>query len=125
MNINKWSITLGALAVLSGCGDSTLADITDRQADAVNAAVDTTCDRYEFCQQVGEGKTYANREACENEQRLAWDGRWPADECNGRINGDKLQVCLSAIEGTSCDNFFDQLNTVYGKCPKNEVCSGE
>lgn len=108
-----------------GCGDATLAGLTERQADAVSAAAENTCDRYSDCEGFGPGKSFADRDACEADRTRFWDEHWPADECNDRINTDKLQFCLDAITATSCNNFFDQLNTVYGKCPRSEVCSGE
>jgi hypothetical protein len=122
MKMNAWIMVVGAMG-LFGCG--TIAGITDKQADAVNAAVGSTCDRYEACGEIGPDKKYASREACNSAERDNWNGRWPAADCDKRINGDKLNFCLDAIAATSCTNVFDQLNTAYAKCPKSDVCSGD
>ncbi|OJH36717.1 DUF6184 family natural product biosynthesis lipoprotein [Cystobacter ferrugineus] len=108
---------------LFGCG--TIAGITDKQADAVNAVVGSTCDRYQDCGEIGPDKKYASREACDSAERDTWNSRWPAADCDNRINGDQLNECLDAIADTSCTNVFDQINTALNKCPKSEVCSGD
>lgn len=109
---------------LMACGDATVAEITEKQSHAVNAAVDNTCDRYAACGEIGTDKKYVNRNDCEVEERENWNDRWPVADCDGRIHGDNLQFCLDAIDTTSCDNFFDQLSTL-SKCQKSDVCAGE
>ena len=114
---------LGMLGLV-GCG-STVAGITGKQADAVNVATTATCDSYDKCGEIASGKKYSTRAECEADNRSFWNDRWPAASCDGKINGDKLEFCETAIQATSCDNFFDQLQTVYGKCAREDVCSGK
>ena len=121
MKMNLWVVVAGAVG-LWGCG-STVADITDRQSDAVSAAKNQTCDSYERCGEIGAGKSFTTRSECETDRAAFWNDRWPAADCDGHINGDKLQFCLDAIKTTSCDSFVDQFQTVYGKCAKSDVCS--
>jgi hypothetical protein len=123
MKMNAWIMVVG-VSGLFGCG-STIADITNKQSDAVNAVADSTCDRYDACGEIASGKKYTTREECIAAEKGNWNGRWPVAECDNRINGDKLRFCLDAIEATSCTNVFDQINTAYAKCPQSDVCSGD
>lgn len=122
MNHGLWLV--GALGLL-GCGDSTLAGFTGKQVDAVNVAADNTCDAYERCGEIGSGKEFTNRDECITDRKAFWNERWAMADCDGKINGDKLQFCLDAINSTSCGSTFDQFETVYSKCPKSDVCSGK
>ncbi|MET0406328.1 MAG: DUF6184 family natural product biosynthesis lipoprotein [Cystobacter sp.] len=121
--MNAW-ITVAGVVGLIGCGGSTVPGITQRQADAVNSAAISTCDRYEECEGFGTDKKYPTRDACISKEKDNWNGRWSVTDCDNRINKDKLQVCLDALESTSCQNILDQANTVFAKCPQSDVCSG-
>jgi hypothetical protein len=114
-------IVLG-LGVFGAIGCNTVADVTNKQSDAVNAAVTATCDRYEACDKIGAGKTYETSEACENDSRDFWNGQWTVAECEGHINGDALDVCTDRISSTACDSFVDKLSTVYVSCSSDDVC---
>jgi hypothetical protein len=122
MKMNLGWVVVGAVG-LFGCGDSTVAGITDRQVDAVNAAASKTCDSYDRCGEIGSDKSFTTSSECETDRKAFWNDRWPAADCDGHINGEKLQFCLDAIKVTSCDSFIDQLQTVYSKCAKSDVCS--
>jgi hypothetical protein len=95
---------------------------TTRQS-ARAQATSLTCQRYEMCMMIGAGKTYASQEECEIKWQANWEGHWPSAECDGKINQAELETCLAAIRSTSCDNAIDFLTTVFGKCPKEKVCS--
>jgi hypothetical protein len=76
---NAYILTLGLIAgFAAGC--NTIADVTNSQADAVTAATNATCDRYDECGEIGAGKTYETRESCENQVRDFWNDQWPASE---------------------------------------------
>ena len=122
MKMNALMMVVG-FSGLVGCG--TVADVTGRQVDAVNAVVNATCDRYEACGQIGSGKKYTTKDECHNQEVSNWDGRWPSADCDKRINGDNLDICLNAVKGTDCNNIIDQINTAYNKCAKSDVCKGE
>ncbi|HZH02919.1 MAG TPA: DUF6184 family natural product biosynthesis lipoprotein [Myxococcaceae bacterium] len=121
MNFKAW--TCGLVLAVAGCDDE-VADITDRQSDAVKAAVDASCDRYEECNKIGTAQdaVYATRDECEVETRDFWNSQWPAAECEGKINGDGLSTCTDRIKTTDCDNFIDQLTTAYQTCNREDVC---
>jgi hypothetical protein len=111
------AVLLGLAGTL-GCGTS------KRQSDAVNSAANSSCDAYSRCNNIGPGQKYATRSDCEIDNKAFWNNQWPSATCDNKINQDKLQFCLNAIAGTSCDNFLDSLNTTYLKCPESDVCSG-
>ena len=123
MKINKGLWLVGMMSLV-GCG-STVAGITGKQSDAVSSATNATCDAYTNCGEIGAGKKYTNRSDCETDNRAFWNDRWPVASCDGKINGDKLEFCENAIKATSCQNFIDQLQTVYSKCAREDVCSGK
>jgi hypothetical protein len=114
-------ITLGLIAgIAAGC--NTVADVTNSQPNAVTAAVNATCDRYDACGQIGASKTYETRDACDNQARDFWNEKWTVAKCEGQINGDNLTVCTDRIASTDCDSFLDRLNTVYNSCNSDDVC---
>jgi hypothetical protein len=80
------------------------------------------CKFDERCGNIGSGKTYASMEECMTKRRADFLGYWPTDRCEGRINGETLNVCYQAIENTQCDNFVDYLATL-SKCESSDVCT--
>jgi hypothetical protein len=94
------------------------------QAQARDTATARTCDWYNRCGEIAQGKTYANRDQCETENRKFWNDQWPISECDGKINPDSFDLCLKAIEITDCKNGLDLMNTVFNKCSRSSVCSG-
>src|SRR5262245_28927994 len=105
-----------ALGALAGC------DGAPSRTAARDSATKASCDWYAMCGEIGAGKTYETRDSCEVQVRSSWDQAWPAADCDGKINGDQLDVCLSAIRITECGNGLDVLNTLVNKCPKARVC---
>jgi hypothetical protein len=114
------SVALSALAlgVAAGCGSN------HSQASARDAVTDASCDYYARCGEIGAGKTYETRDTCEVQVRANWDTAWPVEACDGKINSEQLNICLSAIGATECGNALDALNTLLNKCPQNKICSG-
>lgn len=121
-NIYLFSLlSTGFIAALAA-GCNTVADVTNSQSEAVKAATNETCDRYDECGKIGRGKTYESREACDNQVRDFWNEQWTVTKCEGHINGDALDVCTDRISSTKCDSFIDRLNTVYNSCSSDDVC---
>jgi hypothetical protein len=121
MKMNLGIIAAGIVGLV-GCGTSTIPDITNRQVDAVNSASERSCNRYDACGKIGAGKKYETRAACESDNDSFWNGRWDAADCDGHINGDALDVCLTSIDGTECNSGLDQLETAFLRCAKSDVC---
>ena len=113
----SWLTTMALLAA-AGCGS-----VADDRVTARNQATKATCDQYQFCGDIGAGKTYATYDACTVQWQANWDSYWPANLCQGKIDQAALHVCLSAIGGTSCTNILDFFSTL-GKCSKENICIG-
>lgn len=113
-------LLLAPLAATLGC--NAIADVTNKQVDAVNAVVKATCDRYQACGKIGSGETYSTRTDCENNARDFWNAQWPATDCDGHIYAPGLQTCTDRIASTDCNSFLDQINTAYNTCNKSDVC---
>jgi hypothetical protein len=113
-------LTLSLLLPLmaAGCGG-----VTSSQQVARDKATDATCDRYQECNQIGPGLMYTNRSLCEGDVRAGWENGWPAAECDGKINQAQLEVCLSRIRATECNNGLDVLATLAISCPKEKICN--
>jgi len=127
MKINYWLSLVGAVAMV-GCGTSTEADITGRQEEAVSAAVNSACDKFEECREGGADVEYADRDECETEEQTKWNNLWSNAECDGKVNGDRLDDCLNAIKSTACDGFsgfFDEAAARFDECTQDKVCAGE
>jgi hypothetical protein len=106
-----------ALCALASCGPPS-------REQARDMATTRSCDWYASCGEIGSGKRYETRDACEVDVRSSWNNLWPTADCNGKIDGDALDVCLKAIDITDCANGFDFFNTVFNKCGKDKVCPG-
>lgn len=102
-----------AFAALTGCVSV---------EGAREGAAQRHCKFEERCGNVGSGKSYATLDECMIDKRGDWLDIWPTDRCNGRINGDTLNVCYQAIENTQCNNLVDFLATA-SKCESSDVCT--
>lgn len=107
-----------ALLAVAGCGS-----VTTSRESARDQATTVSCNWFQMCGEIGAGKTFATRDACEVSVRANRDAAWPASECAGKINVNQLDICLSAIRSTTCMNGVDFLNTVFNKCPATLVCA--
>lgn len=108
----KHAFTL-VLVALSGCVSV---------VDARETGAQRTCRFEQKCGNIGSGQQYATFEECLTDKRADFLGRWPTDRCDGRINGETLNVCLQAIDNTQCNNVIDWLAT-YSKCESSDVCT--
>jgi hypothetical protein len=103
-----------ALVVLAGCASPL--------ENARETAAEHTCTWYASCKDIGSGKTYASTSDCLTQERAKWLDTWPTADCDGKINVSNLDVCVKAIDATTCGNFIDALATA-SKCEKSKVCS--
>jgi hypothetical protein len=90
--------------------------------DARNQATQKACDKYNECTQIGEGKIYASRDACEVDQTAAWERTWPVTICEARIDKTAFDLCINAIQVTECGSVADLINVYFNKCTAQNVC---
>jgi hypothetical protein len=120
--IGRWaSCLLVAAALGANCGSVSGGD---PRVAARNQAADATCMRYQSCGAIGSAKTdtYTDLASCETVWQGKFEMQWPASACENKIDQANLQVCLSAIGGTSCTSILDIANTLYVKCGQTAIC---
>ncbi|HVT07568.1 MAG TPA: DUF6184 family natural product biosynthesis lipoprotein [Polyangia bacterium] len=110
--------TIGLLAG-HGCGS-----VTNDRDDAISRATNATCARYQTCGLIGDGAnaSYATVGVCQDEWRAKFSNQWTVPQCQGHIDHAMLDVCLAAINGTSCTSVLDVLTTFYVKCGIAPIC---
>ena len=108
------ALILGVLAlVLSGCVSV---------VDAREGGANRSCRFEDRCGNLGPGKRYATFAECLTAKRADFQRAWPTDRCDGRINGQNLDICLQAIDNTQCNNIIDSIATA-SKCESSDVCT--
>jgi hypothetical protein len=90
--------------------------------DAREGGAQRTCRFQDRCGNIGSGQHYATFADCLTEQRSDFLNTWPTDRCDGRINGETLNVCYQAIDNTQCNNLVDYFATL-SKCQSSDVCT--
>lgn len=129
MKTNHWLVVLGVLGGVGCGGDSTMngetkPGVENARTTAITNVVGDDCDTAARCEEIGTGKSFATRAACESERQSFWSDRWSTASCEGKINADKLQACRQAIRDLLCNNLTDQLKTYNTTCAASEVCGG-
>ena len=89
---------------------------------ARETAAQHTCKFADKCGEIGSGQSYASLDECLTKQRGDWIDTWPTAQCDGKLNAEKFDVCIKAIDNTQCNNLIDWLATA-SKCTRSEVCS--
>ena len=107
--------SLGLLALLVLCGCMSVADA--REGGAAR-----WCRFEERCGNVGSGQRYASPAECLTAKRADFLNWGPTDRCDGRINGQTLDVCLTTIDNMQCNNIVDYLATL-SKGESSDVCT--
>jgi hypothetical protein len=118
----RWLRALAPLLLGAAALAATSCDGAPSRTSARDSATKASCDWYAMCGRIGAGGTYPDRDSCEVQVRALWDGAWPAADCDGKINGSQLDVCLSAIRATECSNLADVGTTLIIKCPRTKIC---
>ena len=120
--IGHWAWCLLVAAALGAhCGSVSGGD---QRIAARNQAAAAACMRYQACGAIGSASTdsYTDIASCETDWQAKLEKQWPASACENKIDQANLQVCLSAIGGTSCTSLLDILNTLYVKCGQAAIC---
>jgi hypothetical protein len=85
-------------------------------------AAQHSCRFNQKCGDIGPGKSFATIDECLTKARADWQDTWPTSSCDGKMNPDKFNVCITAIDNTQCNNIIDLFAT-GSKCARGEVCT--
>lgn len=111
--------TLCSLALLvTGCAGNYA------QTDALTRVTNASCDWYDMCGRIGEGKDFPSRTDCEANLHSKWNAEWPTAACNGRIRVEDLDICVASMQNTECASDLDLVSAVKSKCGSAAVCQG-
>jgi len=81
------------------------------------------CDMEQRCNHVGQGQTYANRDACMTQIRTEWKADLTFDNCSGGVDAKGLDECLTHIRDHECGSAISNLERV-AECTKSQLCKG-
>ncbi|WP_437746711.1 DUF6184 family natural product biosynthesis lipoprotein [Sorangium sp. So ce302] len=90
-------------------------------ASAVDSIVAARCDREARCNNVGQGREYASKDACAIRIRAEWRDELNFAECPGGIDSKELNECLQEIRNDDCNNPFDTLGRIVA-CRSSDLC---
>jgi hypothetical protein len=96
-------------------GNTVDASVVDRLANA-------RCDREQTCDNVGDGKTYASRHVCLEQQKGSIANDLNSYQCPRGIDGAAVQQCLSAIGGEECGAHPVEAITRMDRCRNGAMC---
>lgn len=113
----RYFLLLPVLLSLTACGN------TISRTDAINEAALAVCDYNARCEEIGEGKTYPNRDACLVDQRAFFQDVWSFKACEENINPDGFDQCITRIGIAQCSDLLDFANAVIN-CTQGRVCGG-
>ena len=126
-----WVLAVGldSAPVTTGCGHdetgtptATGASVaTSPNDDAITRITTARCDREVACNNVGDGKKYADKGACEREVRQDTNSSLRASEC-GVVKGPEMDSCLSEITGQKCGDPFDAVSRMAA-CRQGKLCT--
>jgi hypothetical protein len=100
-------------------------------AQAVGPAVDPAvvdrlanarCDREQTCDNVGDGRKYASRRVCMEQQRGSIGNDLNSFQCSRGIDGAAVQQCLSAIGGEECGAHPVEAISRMDRCRNGAMC---
>ena len=80
------------------------------------------CDREQTCNNVGDGRTYASRQACVDQFRGGVANDLNAHQCPGGINANAVEECLSAIGNEECGAHPMEAMVRMDKCRSGALC---
>lgn len=128
MERKAWLFACGMVAsvVVLGCqkGREPAATTVSMAAvphdDAIMRLATARCEREAACNNLGEGKKYADREACMREATQSSRGTLRADQCP-QIDESKLSGCLNDVTNERCGNVLDTLDRLTS-CTRSSIC---
>ena len=89
--------------------------VVDRLANA-------RCDREQTCDNVGDGRRYASRHVCLEQQKGTIANDLNSYQCPRGIDGAAVQQCLSAIGAEECGAHPVEAVTRMDRCRNGAMC---
>ncbi|MGH7297630.1 MAG: DUF6184 family natural product biosynthesis lipoprotein [Polyangiaceae bacterium] len=88
----------------------------------VETLAEARCDREQTCGNVGDGKKYASRNVCMDQQRGGIANDLNPYQCPGGIDEAAVQGCLTAVSVEECGVHPLEAITRMEKCRKGAMC---
>ena len=123
------SMLVGSALVLAfGCNHNNAppaSGATTQGGQATASKITTArCEREVTCNNVGEGKSYATKDACMNELGHNAKVDFREEECPKGVNSARVDTCLTDIRNERCGNPIDSLERVES-CRRGKLCIGD
>ena len=119
-----------ALLMFGGCKDDRPASTATTTGAAIvgtDSAVDRLaarrCDRETDCKNVGAGKRYEDRGACERELLHALEIEVGPMVCSYGVREESLLACLESFRVESCESSLDTMSRL-ATCRTRALCIG-
>jgi hypothetical protein len=119
-----------ALLLFGGCKDDRPASTTTttgaaivRTENAVDRLAVRRCDRETDCKNVGAGKRYEDRGACERELLHSLEVELGPEVCSYGVREERLNECLESIRVESCQSSLDTISRL-ATCRTHALCIG-
>lgn len=103
----------------NGTSDTTGASLIGN-GTAVTRITEARCTREEKCGNIGAGKKYADRAACQGEVSQNTQSDLRASECAGVVPKE-LDECLDEVKNQACNNPIDAITRV-ASCTRSQLC---
>jgi hypothetical protein len=129
MNMKAWVVICGAhCAMVVACGKDRGAEPATTTTtgaltndDAMTRLANARCDRETSCNEIGQGKKFANRDACMNAAKQDARSTLRSDQCP-RIDQGKLSSCINDIKNQGCNNPIDAIDKMMS-CTQGQLCA--
>jgi len=104
-----------------GTGTVTSAAAAVDNEQAIHDITEARCNRAMACNDIGDGKSYADFQACSREIGRDTGITLRSEKCPNGILTDRLSSCLDEINTERCGNPLDTLERVAA-CRKGMLC---
>lgn len=88
---------------------------------ALSRIVDARCDREMRCGNVGDGKKFTDRPACQSQVKKDFADGINAEDCPAGVDAKELDECLTDARKEDCNNPFDTIGRVAA-CRTSDIC---
>ena len=125
--LSALAVGLAPALVTTGCGHedpkppATSAGPSSKIDDAILRMTSGRCDREVACGNVGGGKRYSDRDACDLEVSQDATSVLRSNAC-GTVVAEEVDKCLSEVTGQKCGGAFDAVSRMPA-CRQDKLCT--